>query len=76
MNRPIWTAILYDLSIYLNTKYPNEKFACMYDNASSHHLIAELPFQNIEFINLPVRVHQTEFNVLNVVSVIYNQTYK
>ena len=63
MNRTIWTAIIHDLSIYLNTKYPNEKFACMMDNVSSHQLIADLPFQNIEFINLPVRVHQTSLHV-------------
>ena len=61
MNRTIWTAILQDLSIYLNTKYPNEKFACMMDNVSSHQMIAELPYQNIEFVRLPGRFAKKEF---------------
>ena len=53
MVKPIWTAILHDLSNYLNEKYPGEKFAVMMDNAKMHDIIVELPHQNMEFIKLP-----------------------
>ena len=53
MVKPIWTWIMHDLSEYINAKFPNEKFALMIDNASSHDLLEKLPFDNIQFINLP-----------------------
>ena len=53
MVRPIFTAILIDLSEYLNVKYPGEQFALMMDNCPSHSLLTDLPHKNIELVMLP-----------------------
>ena len=53
MVKPIWTWIMHDLSEYCNANFPNEKFGLMIDNASSHDLLEKLPYDNIQFINLP-----------------------
>ena len=53
MVRPIFTAIMIDLSEYLNSKYPGEQFAVMMDNAPSHSLLKDLPHDNIVFVMLP-----------------------
>ena len=53
MVRPIFTAIMIDLSEYLNSEYPGERFAVMMDNAKSHGLLKKLPYENIVFIMLP-----------------------
>ena len=53
MVKPIFTAIMIDLSKYLNSKYPGEKFAVMMDNCPSHSLLTDLPHENIEMVMLP-----------------------
>ena len=53
MVKPIFTAIMFDLSQYLNVKYPGEKFAVMMDNCPSHSLLKDLPHENIELVMLP-----------------------
>ena len=53
MVKPIFTSIMIDLSIYINSKYPGESFAIMMDNASMHSLIKQLPYDNLVFVKLP-----------------------
>ena len=53
MVRPIFTAIMIDLSEYLHSKYPGEKFAVIMDNAPSHGLLKDLPHENITLVMLP-----------------------
>ena len=53
MVKPIFTAIMIDLSEYLNRKFPEERFALLMDNARSHDLLKELPYNNIVFVMLP-----------------------
>ena len=53
MVKPIFTWIMHDLSEYLNSNFPGERFACIMDNASPHDLLAELPFDNLTLVRLP-----------------------
>ena len=53
MVKPIFTWIMIDLSEYLNVNFPGEKFAILMDNASSHDLLHELPYDNLVFVMLP-----------------------
>ena len=53
MDRSIFTAMMIDLSEYLNVKYPGEQFAVMMDNDSFHSLLKVLPHENMVFIMIP-----------------------
>ena len=53
MVKPIFTWIMIELSEYLNLNYPGEQFAILMDNASSHDLLTELPYDNLTFVMLP-----------------------
>ena len=72
MVKPIFTAIMHDLSEYIHAKFPQEVFAVQMDNAKSHDLIEKLPYDNIKFINLPPNCT----GYLQAADVLYNAVYK
>ena len=66
MDRSIFTAMMIDLSEYLNVKYPGEQFAVMMDNDSFHSLLKVLPHENMVFIMIPSDCTVTGMNYLTV----------